>query len=428
LCYYLTIRKNRDDRIATGQAVWTRVGFITCLTFPCPDRPDERQVKMDDILKLGHIDKAFFRDIARAVDGLVDNPVNKKHFSERLKTFRKKREQFYKAKTKRQEVIVNLKFQLSEEEHKKGLAGEELRPPKKGWLIGYRYVQKTSPLMKALSDANIDSHLLSRLRYSSPLLMEARSAANKALSELYAEPDLDECIKVFDIIKATRPDLADSNFDARNASPLMVIRAKIASALDLDAQQSWTTVYFWMPPLSFDTDSWLSYHYEPGKQGGSPRPGRPESKVDRIACQYALLSAIHDYGLEELAWDEWLTTTDDEQWAKPLWTKVSNSTVSPDDPGEIERKTRIEEALAKVKADLPTAKQNGAETQNNPQSKGRRQKYSDDDIKRAMELHDDEYAETKDNKAAWNKTSDTYRFPNAEAARRTVTRRMKKLR
>ncbi len=60
--------------------------------------------------------------------------------------------------------------------------------------------------------------------------------------------------------------------------------------------------------------------------------------------------------------------------------------------------------------------------------RGRQKKYSDDVIKRAIELHDDEYAKSKDDKAAWNETAKRYGFPSGEAARRTVTRRMKKLR
>lgn len=324
---------------------------------------------MDDTLKLGHIDKAFFRDIARTVDDLVDNPGNKKRFSERLKTFRKKREQFFRATTKCREAAVNPKLQLSEEELKKYLAGEKLRPHQKGWLIGSRSVQ-TSPLRKALSDANIDSRLLSRLLYPSPLLMKAREAANKELLDLMAlpdanvEPDLDKYRELLDVIKARRPDLVDSNLDAHNTSPLMVM-AKVASALELEALQSWTTIYFWMPPLPFNPDGWLSYHYESGARQVSPRPEIPERKVDRLACQYALLAVIHDNGLEEIASDEWLTTTDDEQWANPLWKKISTTAVSPDDPDERERRTRIEQALARVKADLASKQQPEAKTPTN---------------------------------------------------------------
>jgi hypothetical protein len=62
----------------------------------------------------------------------------------------------------------------------------------------------------------------------------------------------------------------------------------------------------------------------------------------------------------------------------------------------------------------------------NPKSAGRKQKYSDNDIKIAMKFYEDEYAESNDSKAAWNKTADTYGFKSGEAARRTVTRRMKK--
>ncbi len=62
---------------------------------------------------------------------------------------------------------------------------------------------------------------------------------------------------------------------------------------------------------------------------------------------------------------------------------------------------------------------------NKSKSTGRGQKYSDDVIKRAMELHDDEYEKAQDYKAAWDKTAKIYGFPNGEAARRIVTRRMK---
>ena len=65
---------------------------------------------------------------------------------------------------------------------------------------------------------------------------------------------------------------------------------------------------------------------------------------------------------------------------------------------------------------------------NKPQSTGRRQKYSDNVIKLAMALHDDEYAKSKDDKAARSETAKRYEFSNREAARRTVTRRMKTLR
>lgn len=330
---------------------------------------------MDDILKLGHIYKAFFRDIARIVDDWVDNPGNKKRFSERLKTFRKKREQFCRALTKWHEAAENPKFQLSEEERKKHLAGEELRPHKKGWLIDSRLQPpQTSPLRKALSDANIDySRFL--LWHSSPLMRKARSDSIKALSDLNidlpsplkkelsdtdVEPDSDEYRKLFDIIKATRPDLIDSNFDARNESPLMVM-AKVASALELEALENTTAIYFWRPPLPFNPDRWLSYHYESGAWQVSSQPERPESKVERLACQYELLAVIHDNGLEEIASDEWLTTTDDEQWANPLWTKISTTAVSPDGPDEKERRTRIEQALAMVKADLASKQEKEAE-------------------------------------------------------------------
>jgi hypothetical protein len=43
---------------------------------------------------------------------------------------------------------------------------------------------------------------------------------------------------------------------------------------------------------------------------------------------------------------------------------------------------------------------------------GRQQKYSDKTIKLAKNFHDDEYAKSNDDKAAWNKTANTYGFPN----------------
>ena len=64
---------------------------------------------------------------------------------------------------------------------------------------------------------------------------------------------------------------------------------------------------------------------------------------------------------------------------------------------------------------------------NKPQSTGRRQKYSDDTIKLAMKFYENEYVNSKDSKAVWSKTADTYGFESGEAARRTVGRRMKKL-
>ena len=117
---------------------------------------------------------------------------------------------------------------------------------------------------------------------------------------------------------------------------------------------------FWRPKLPFNPNGWLSRFQSTFLGLLDPPAEEPRDRDQMLACEYALLAAIHDEGLDIPACDR-LSDSNQDDWVESLWIGVCQQGTTQDAIGMLPyRQKYIETALSNVKTNLA---ERAAETQ-----------------------------------------------------------------
>ncbi len=112
---------------------------------------------------------------------------------------------------------------------------------------------------------------------------------------------------------------------------------------------------FWRPPLPFNPEGYLQ-RFQRKLFGLFTREDKPRNQKQKLMCEFGLIAAIRDKGLDIPACDR-LTDTEKDDWVDSLWSLLSIEGSTAEDyknlPG---RKRNINTAYVDVLANLPAGK------------------------------------------------------------------------